>query len=69
MPEPEEPELTVSGLNMQELSELIDSLDPNLVGVFDSFEALVRYAEGSGKLSLPRSLHATAGSQHNSTMI
>jgi hypothetical protein len=39
------PEPTVSGLTLQELVDLLDSLDPNWVGRFDSFEALVRYAE------------------------
>lgn len=34
----------VSGLSLAELSELIDSL-PAEMGVFDSFEALVRFAQ------------------------
>jgi hypothetical protein len=41
---------------MEELVELIDSLEPSEVGVFDSFEALVRYAEGrvkNQKMELP----------------
>jgi hypothetical protein len=40
---------TVSGLTTEELGELIDSLEPHEGRVFDSFEALVRYAEGRVK--------------------
>ena len=52
----EDSKLTVSGLTMEELVELIDSIEPYEVGVFDSFEALVRYAEGrvkNQKMELP----------------
>jgi hypothetical protein len=45
----EDPKPTVSGLTMEELVELIDSLEPYEVGVFGSFEALVRHAEGRVK--------------------
>lgn len=50
---------TVSGLTMEELAELIDSLEPDEAGVFESFEALVRYVEGRVKTQKmqPPSLH------------
>lgn len=40
--------MMVAGLSIEELSERIDSLRDEPAGIFDSFEALVRYTETKG---------------------
>ena len=42
----EEDKLTVSGLTLQETREFLDEAAEQQLGVFDSFEALVRFWEG-----------------------